>query len=365
ELLPCSFSSADSEFTCNLVRARVTEGPEEGAIVELELPLGAGIVEINDGDDIVLSYEPGAPPEAQYQFADFQRETPLALLALVFVVAVVALGRLRGGLAIAGLVASLLVIGVFVLPALLRGSSPLAVALVGASVVAFIALYLAHGVTARTTVALLGSLASLVLTGMLALVFVAATKLTGLADESAGFLQLTAGQVDLEGLLLAGIVIGSLGVLDDVTVTQVSAVWELHRTDPGLGPAGLYRSAVRIGRDHIASTVNTLVLAYAGASLPLLLLFTEADRAIGDVVTGETVAVEIVRTLVGSIGLVASVPITTALAAVVVGGEAPPRLRRTPRARPRPPRSQPPRSERPRSERSEPPSWDDFAPPDL
>ena len=148
--------------------------------------------------------------------------------------------------------------------------------------------------------------------------FVDLARFTGLADEEATFLQVFAGQIDLRGLLLGGFVIGALGVLDDVTVTQVSAVWELKHADPDYGFRDLYSSAVRIGRDHIASTVNTLVLAYAGASLPLLLLFTQAGQGLSDVVNGEAVAIEIVRTLCGSIGLVAAVPFTTAVAALVV-----------------------------------------------
>jgi uncharacterized membrane protein len=211
-------------------------------------------------------------------------------------------------------VGSIGVLTVFLLPAINEGSSPLAVSLVAASVVAFVALYMAHGVSTRTSVALLGTLASLVITGVLALVFVAAANLTGLADDTVLALQATVGGFDVRGLLLAGIVIGSLGVLDDVTVTQVSAVWELRAANPASTASELYAAAVRIGRDHISSTVNTLVLAYAGASLPLLLLFTQAERSIGEIATSEIVAVEIIRALVGSLGLIASVPITTALA---------------------------------------------------
>ncbi|MGH2687060.1 MAG: YibE/F family protein, partial [Actinomycetota bacterium] len=166
--------------------------------------------------------------------------------------------------------------------------------------------------------AVLGTLASLGLTALLARLFVTAAQLTGFSTEEASILQLSAEQVNIQGLILGGIVIGSLGVLDDVTVTQASAVAELRVANPRYGFIDLYRSALRIGRDHIASTVNTLVLAYAGASLPLLILFTQASRNVGDVLTGEVVAVEIIRTLVGSIGLVASVPITTALAAWVL-----------------------------------------------
>ena len=215
------------------------------------------------------------------------------------------------------------VIVLFVLPAILDGRSPLAVAIVGAAAIMFVALYLTHGVNAQTTTAVLGTLVSLALTAVLASIFVGASRFTGLASEEANFLQAAAGQVNVRGLLLGGIVIGSLGVLDDVTVTQASAVWQLHRADPTQSARALYRAALRIGRDHIGSTVNTLVLAYAGASLPLLLLFTLSSQPVGAVVTGEVVAEEVVRTLVGSVGLVASVPVTTALAAAVVSRAGP------------------------------------------
>jgi uncharacterized membrane protein len=148
---------------------------------------------------------------------------------------------------------------------------------------------------------------------------VTATHLTGLADNSAQVLRVTASALDLRGLLVAGIVVGALGVLDDVTVSQVSIVAALRRANPGLGSRLLYREAMSVGRDHVASTVNTLVLAYAGASLPLLLFFTQGDQPVERLLTSELIAVEIVRMLVGSIGLVASVPITTALAALVMG----------------------------------------------
>jgi uncharacterized membrane protein len=164
----------------------------------------------------------------------------------------------------------------------------------------------------------LGTLVSLVLTAALAAVFVAASHITGFSSDEATFLQSLTTRVNFSGLVLGGIVIGSLGVLNDVTVTQVSSVWEIHAADPTQGPRALYRAGMRVGRDHIASVVDTLVLAYAGASLPLLILFTVVGQSLGRVVTGEVVAEEVVRALVGSIGLVAAVPVTTALAAFVV-----------------------------------------------
>jgi uncharacterized membrane protein len=206
----------------------------------------------------------------------------------------------------------------FLFPSVLDGNDPTAVALVSAVLIALVALYLTHGITERTTVALLGTFAALGLTAVLAALFTSLARFTGFGTEDAYFLQVASTGVDIKGLVLAGIIIGSLGVLDDVTVTQVSAVWQLHQANPGFGARRLYGAAVAIGRDHIASTVNTLVLAYAGASLPLLLLFTQAGRSLVDVAAGELVAVEVVRTLVGSVGLVAAVPITTALAALVV-----------------------------------------------
>jgi uncharacterized membrane protein len=193
------------------------------------------------------------------------------------------------------------------------------VALAGTVAVAFVAIYLAHGLSTASTVALAGTIVSLVITTVLAFLAAGATSLTGLTDENAQTLRVTAQALDLRGLLVAGIVVGALGVLDDVTVSQVSTVGALRRANPGLSTVQLYREATRVGRDHVASTVNTLILAYAGASLPLLLFFSQGSQPIGRLLTGELIAVEVVRMLVGSVGLVLSVPITTGLAAAVLG----------------------------------------------
>ncbi|MGH2706728.1 MAG: YibE/F family protein [Actinomycetota bacterium] len=303
--------------TCRSVVVRISDGPNEGREVTID-PGGLDPNRaVNGGDKVVLSYAPEAPPEHQYQLADYQRKLPLTVLGVLFAVVVVALGRWRGVAALGGFVIALGILTSFVLPAILEGANPLAVSIVGSSTVMLTALYLSHGVNVRTTSAVLGTLVSLAVTALLALLFVETARLTGFASEEAVFVNVSAQQVNLQGLLLGGIIIGSLGVLDDVTVTQASAVWELHVANPAYSLGELYRSALRIGRDHIASTVNTLVLAYAGASLPLLILFTLADARLPDVLNGEIVAQEVVRTLVGSIGLVASVPITTGLAALV------------------------------------------------
>ena len=325
-VVPCAGTTEEQGVRCRSDSVSLTSGPERGRTVAIETAEGPSSARLERGDRIVVGYTPDAPPGAQYHFADFQRRPALLWLAGLFAAAVVVLGRVRGVRALVGLALTMVVLTVFVLPAILEGRSPVAVAVVSSALIVVVNLYLAHGLNVRTTTAVVGTLVSLVVIGVLAAAFVAATQLTGLASEEATFLQAASSVINLQGLLLGGIIIGSLGVLDDVTVTQASAVWELHLANPALGPGHLYRSALRIGRDHIASTVNTLVLAYTGASLPLLILLVEAQRRVADVLTGEVVAVEIVRTLVGSIGLVASVPITTALAAVVVArGAAPTR----------------------------------------
>jgi uncharacterized membrane protein len=180
-----------------------------------------------------------------------------------------------------------------------------------------VVLFIAHGVNGRTTTAVLGTLTSLGLVGLLGVLGIHFVHLTGLSSEENSYLQAVT-TVRLGGLLLAGMVIGALGVLNDVTVTQASAVWEIHGAHPTDNAVSLYRAGMRVGRDHIASTVYTLVLAYTGAALPLLLLFNLGHAGFSQVVTSEVVAEEVVRTIIGSIGLLACVPLTTALAAVVV-----------------------------------------------
>jgi uncharacterized membrane protein len=219
--------------------------------------------------------------------------------------------------ALVGLLLSVAILVWFILPAIISGEDAVLVALVGGGAIALVSLYLAHGYNPLTHVAALGAFSALVLTTALSWLVLAAANFSGVASEEAFFL-LALPDVDLNGLLLAGIVLGAIGALDDVTVTQASAVWEVHGANPTLEAPDLYASGLRVGRDHIVSTVNTLLLAYAGASLPLLILFTLAGQSLGFVASSEVVAVEIVRTLVGSIGLVAAVPMTTWLSSRMV-----------------------------------------------
>lgn len=305
---------------CKKATVEVGTGPDKGReFVEIVQP-GAPR-QLADGQEVVVAYAPDAPRDLQYSVIDVNRKFPMAVLAGIFALAVVLVGRMRGVFALIALVVSFAVLTLFILPAILQGSNPLVVAVVGASAIMLIALYMCHGLTARTSVAVLGTILSLVLIGVLGSVFIDWAFLSGNTDDNTGLIHGLYPHIDMSGLLLAGVIIGSLGVLDDVTVTQTSAVWELHQADPSMGPRELYRAGIRIGRDHIASVVNTLVLAYAGAALPLLLLFSIANSSMGSVANSELVAEEIVRTLVGSIGLVASVPVTTALAALVVSAD--------------------------------------------
>jgi uncharacterized membrane protein len=225
--------------------------------------------------------------------------------------------RWRGFRALLGLGASLAIVVFFIVPAILDGRSPAAVALVGAFAVMFATIPLAHGLGAKSIAACLGTAASLGLTLILANMFVELTHLSGLSSEEAVFVQASTRDVSLTGLLAAGMLIAALGVLDDLTVTQSSTVLALRRANPSLGFSGLFRSALDVGHDHITATVNTLVLAYVGAALPVLLVFHLGNVPFGDAVNFEIVAAEVVGTLVGSIGLIAAVPVTTGLAAVL------------------------------------------------
>ena len=325
---PCTGTTAADNTPCNFIHLHLNGQPRTP---EPQVPRGGGaeptaqsgptieqgatdVGTLHAGDDIYVNMTVLPDGTATFSFYDYQRATPMWILTVAFVAAVLLLGRWRGFGAIAGLAASLVVIVKFLLPSILDGNSPVMVAIVASSLIAFVALYLAHGPTIPTSVALLGTFASLAVTAILSLLFVGWSHLTGLSDESALFLTSLGVRVDLQGIVLAGFVIGALGVLDDVTVTQVSAVWELRAAQPELAAGPLYRSAVSIGRDHISSTVNTLFLAYAGAALPLLLLFTQANQSVGSLAGREVVATEIIRSLVGSIGLVSAVPITTWLA---------------------------------------------------
>ena len=314
---PCSYSSAESPYDCRQVTVVLDEGPGRGlpvALPEFDLAFTATTPSLRVGQKVIIGYEPSTD---FYFYADADRRTPLAWLTALFAVFVIALGRRRGVLALVGMAGTLAVLLAFMAPSILDGNDPLLVSVVAASGIAFVSLYLVHGFNPITTVAVAGTLSSLGLTLGLSWAFFEWAVFTGLASEEGLVLPLIAGGLDVSSLILGGAVIGALGALDDITVTQAALVAELRYRNPGLGVYELVLSGIRVGREHIASTVNTLLLAYAGAAIPLLMLFVVSDQSLVMVANSELVAVVIVRTLCGSIGLVAAVPITTILAALV------------------------------------------------
>jgi uncharacterized membrane protein len=303
------------QLTCANVVVEVLEGDGAGEFQLVELPpeVYAGGIEV--GDVLVLTRDPGAQDGSGYAFYDYDRDVPVVVLTLAFAVVTVAVARLRGFAALIGLAFAFFVMLQFLLPGLLGDSSPTLVSLVGSAAIMFVVLYLAHGFSARTTTALVGTLFGLALVAVLGAVAVSAARLTGLTSEETVQLQTFDPTLDFSGLVLAGITVAGLGVLNDVTITQASAIWQLHEVDQGMTWRDLYRRGMAVGRDHIASTVYTIVFAYAGASLPLLMLFELSGRSWWTTLTSAALAEEVIRTLVGSIALVLAVPVTTAAGA--------------------------------------------------
>jgi uncharacterized membrane protein len=281
--------------------------------------------DFDPGDRVKLMRLPAAAETGSpYIFADFVRSGPLIWLAALFAVVVFAVARWKGLAAIAGLVLSLLVVWQLLLPALLVGKNPLAAGLVTASAIMFIVVYLAHGVSVKTTTALLGTFAGVAVVAGLAWWAIPATYLTPRTHEGMSQMAYIAPAVDLRGVLLCGMVLAGVGVLNDVTITQASAVWELRAAEPAVSRRRVFARAMRIGRDHIASTVYTIAFAYVGTALALLLLVGLYDHSAADVLSFEDVAEELVRTLVASIGLVLAIPLTTLIGAALAAPPPPP-----------------------------------------
>ena len=302
---------------CTQALIAIDSGPNTGAATLLEFGEGPGQPTLAAGEDVRLIRQVDEQGMTSYAFYDYERTWSLIGIAALFAVVIVAVARWRGLLALVGIIVAFLVLVVFLLPALRDGAPAVPVALVASAAILFAVIYLAHGVSLRTSAALLGTLASLLLAALLSWAAIGLAHLTGLSEEQSDEVAAYLGRVSITGLLLAGFIIGSLGVLNDVTVTQASTVFELANLGESRSRRAIFVGAMRVGRDHIASTVYTLVLAYAGSALPLLLLFSVANRSLGDVLTSESVAIEIVRSAVGGIALALSVPLTTAIATVL------------------------------------------------
>jgi uncharacterized membrane protein len=317
ESVPCALSAS---HVCRVVHIKLLDGPQKGRTTVLTTVAQVGSLDVGTGDRIRV-YKNVVPPGAKnvdpYSFADFDRRGAMLWLGIGFIVLLLATGRVHGLRASIGLLASLVIVIKFVVPAILHGSSPFAVAVVGAFAVMLVMMPLSYGLGAKSLAAWLGTALSLLLAAGLAYAFADVAHLSGAASDESVYLGATQSRLSLQGLLVAGMVIGALGVLVDLTVSQASTVIALRRVNPSLGFGGLFRGALEVGHDHIAATVATLVFAYAGAALPVLLIFSVGRTSFADAVNGEAVADEVIAALVGSIGLIASMPITTALAALL------------------------------------------------
>ncbi|WP_137723942.1 YibE/F family protein [Prescottella subtropica] len=342
DIAPCGSPSAGRVFTgdpapspsaaagvdCRRSVVTIESGPHDGTRTLLEIVPGPGQPDLRVGEHVRLVRQTDASGSPIYSFNDYARGGSLLLVVAAFAVAIVAVARWRGLRALLGLGIAFGVLIVFTLPALLDGRAAMPVALVSGAVILYAVLYLAHGVNLRTSAALLGTLASTVVAAVASTAAIRLTHLTGLSEEQNTEVQAYIQHVSITGLLLAGFIIGSLGVLNDVTITQASAAFEIAAMDESATRRNIFTAAMRVGRDHIASTVYTLVLAYAGGALPLLLLFSVTDSPLGDVLTGDAVAVEIVRSSVGGIALALSVPLTTAIAVLLARPRPAPAARR-------------------------------------
>ncbi|MDR3643379.1 MAG: YibE/F family protein [Candidatus Doudnabacteria bacterium] len=301
------------------LQVTLLDGAEKGQSVEVDYQdtlSDAKLQEVNVGDIIVVGTISDPINGNSYVLVDRYRLPYLGWIALLFLALAIIFGRIRGLTSVVGLLASIAILLWFIVPNILAGKNPTLVTLVGAGIIALVSMFLAHGFKQRTMLAVISTLLTLGLAQVMAYYFVIGAKLLGNGSEQAYYIQAGYfGNINLQGLLLGGIIIGTLGILNDITTAQAATVEEIHNADESLSFTKLYQKASSVGREHIASLINTLVLVYVGSSLPLFLLFTVNSKQLWTVLNSSTIAEEIVRTLVGSMSLILAVPIATALAA--------------------------------------------------
>lgn len=306
------------EYPTQVVRVRITSGSLKGELVEISINGGSfiGAPQYEVGDKVHVLRTEHIDGSDVFYIADYIRRDGLLVLFSVFAIMAIVIGGKWGATSLLGMAFSFLVIFLFVLPQIVAGKNAIVTAIIGTSIIIPVTFSLSHGFKIKTLIAGVSTVITLIITGIIAAISVELTHLTGFGAEEAAFLQVQLGEiVNIKGLLLAGMIIASLGVLDDITISQASVVSELYKTNKKLKVSELFGKGMNVGRDHIASLINTLVLVYTGASLPLFLLFVDSPLPFSEVINYELVAEEIVRTLVGSIGLILAVPITTFLAA--------------------------------------------------
>ena len=284
-------------------------------------PTEVGMPTFNVGDRVELYFSTGPNGQVRYAVADWVRRPTLLLLTAIFLIVSVVVARFKGLRAFVATSAGLALIISFLIPAMIAGYNPILVSMLGVGGILILAIYFVHGVNWSTTAALVGTLGASFVTLVLGVIFTELAHLTGYGTEEGMMISFAAGDVDLKGLLLAGMLIGALGALTDITIVQASVVRELAHVNPNFGVPDLFKHGMNVGLDHIGSLVNTLVLAYTGSALPLLVLLHVNDIPWGHSLNLELVAAEVAHTLVGSIGLVLAVPFTTFIAAVMFRGD--------------------------------------------
>lgn len=314
--------AAGAILDCQRVTVRITSGPDSGDTVGFDL---GGRFEIAEGDRLRVSAsgidvsEFAGVEIDPYTFSDFERRPALVGLALAFIALVLLTTRLKGARALVALAGSLIVILIFIVPAIADGSPPVAVALFGALAVMLLTIAITHGIGVVASAAALGTAVALAIAVLIARVTADVAHITGFAQEEATLLAAGSDALSIQGLLIAGVVIGALGVLDDLTISQASTVVALRAANPDLEPRDLFRRALAVGHDHVVATINTLALAYAGAALPVLLIFSVAGTEVSEAINSEVVATEIVAAAAGGMALMLASPITTALATLLAG----------------------------------------------
>ena len=303
------------------IKILVTKGDKKGEEIISEngtQPMGH-TNKYRVGDEILISQMIDAEGNEIYYIVDYIRTKSLGILFAIFTVLAVLVGRKKGFLSLLSMALSFLIIFVFLLPQIEQGKDPILITILTSMIIIPITFYLSHGFNKKTTIAIVGTIIALIITGILSVIFSNLVHLSGAESEEVLFLQgMNNTTYNLKGLLLAGILIGTLGIMDYITISQTSIVHQLYDLKKDISTKELFKRSLELGRDHIASMINTLILVYAGASMPLLLLFLSDDRTFSEVISLEVVSTEIVRTLVGSIGLILAVPITTYLACYFV-----------------------------------------------
>ncbi len=296
----------------------------KGSLSDKTIEVESGDMSVSDlsrykvGDALVISYNTNQQGEATYYIVDYVRRAPMLYLLLIFLATVLVVGRLRGIASIIGMALSFYFIFKLILPNISVGNNPVMVVILASLFIVPITYYTSHGFNNKTNVAIIATFISLLIGSVLVAVFAEMAKLTGYTSDEVAYLQAAkANIISVKNLLLAGMIIGILGVLDDVTVSQAGIIFQLKRTNPKLAFKELYTEGMKLGHDHVASMVNTLILVYAGASLPLLLLFIDNPKPIADIINYEIVAEEIIRTLIGSTTLIIAVPISAVMAAII------------------------------------------------